>query len=558
MRTYRYGALAALLTMAVWSVTALWTNMVTPSGALTQEIIFLSTVAVMFWVLVPLYGKAVQWSYVAGIFIIALSVFGGSAVAALHRELHFSVSFYNILTGLLYVIAVVGIYFSYQCYKKLPRIKRKKAICGVGGIILVMIVVGGALFSSANTIERYMFMSTLHNTDKTLGTMETIDEKIQYLMERGDIPSLAACIVVDDTVVWANAYGEQSSLDTIYNIGSITKPFVATAVLQLYEQGLLDLDDDVNTYLPFSMRHPEYPDTPITIRMLLTHQSGLAHYTNQYHQFTQSDELLDWLSEYRGWDVTKYDPQPSFAAFMEGYITPDGLYYTPYAWSPLKPGTGYSYSTPGYDTLGYIVERVTNQPFSEYLRENIFEPLNMTSTGFKFSDLPERQAKPYERIFGVLTKTNVDVPLSDRERIGGGGIRSTAPDLAQFMIAHMNQGEINGYRLLNPETVALMHSRVIETSVDIFMAGSGYGWTLRDTEPWTFWGRAIDMQGAQGHGGTDYGYRCSMWFVKTDKGAYGFVLMTNLSTLAKSDFRWFLTIYTTIEELLLQEASMME
>ena len=555
--TFR-GAFVALLVLALWSLAVLWLNMVTPSGALIQEIIFLGIVAVALWVLVPLYWKQIPWSYVAGICVIVFGFFGGTAVSALNHIFNFSVSAYNLVTITMHVIALAAVYFSYRSFKELPRVERKKVILGIGGIVLVVVVAGGVLLSSAGSIEEFMFKSTLHNTQRTLETMETIDEKIQYLVEEGNIPSLSACIVVDDSVVWANAYGEQPSLDTIYNIGSITKPFVATAVLQLYDQGLIDLDDDVNMYLPFSMRHPEYPDTPITIRMLLTHQSGLAHYTIQYHSFSKPEAILDWFEEYLGWDTITYDPRPSFAEFMEGYLTPGGPYYTPSVWASSRPGTEYSYSTPGYDTLGYIVERITNQPFPEYLQENIFEPLGMTSTVATSTDSPERQAKAYDMIWGVLMKTNVKVPLFHPQRIGGGGLRSTAPDLAQFMIAHMNKGKSNGFQLLNPETVELMHTRVIETSADIFMKWSGYGWILRDTEPWYFWGREFDIHGAQGHGGSDYGYKCSMYFVETEEGSYGFILMTNLSTLAKSDFRWFLTIYAALEEVLLQEASMME
>jgi CubicO group peptidase (beta-lactamase class C family) len=151
-------------------------------------------------------------------------------------------------------------------------------------------------------------------------------------------------IVVNDSLVWAKAYGE-ADLDTVYDIGSVTKPFVATAVLQLYERALIDLDDDVNEYLPFSLRHPEYPDTPITIRMLLTHQSGLAHYTDPFKGYHMGQETADWLVEHRGWHQPRYDPHPAFAEFMEGYLTPGGPYYAPHAWRSHEPGDSLTKAT---------------------------------------------------------------------------------------------------------------------------------------------------------------------------------------------------------------------
>ena len=86
-----------------------------------------------------------------------------------------------------------------------------------------------------------------------------VDQQIQTLMEEGDIPSLSVGIVVNDELVWAKNYNGPAGLDSVYIVGSIQKPFTASAVLQLVEQGALDLDEDVSAYLPFPVRHPDYP-----------------------------------------------------------------------------------------------------------------------------------------------------------------------------------------------------------------------------------------------------------------------------------------------------------
>lgn len=405
-----------------------------------------------------------------------------------------------------------------------------------------------------------MWQLTLDRIGNQLQKLETLDEQIQFLVDEGDLTSATVGIVINDSLVWAQAYGE-ADLNTVYDIGSITKPFVATAVLQLYERGLIDLDEDVNEYLPLNLRHPEYPDTPITIRMLLTHQSGLAHFSDQYMGYHMGEETVDWMSENRGWHLPRYDPSPPFAEFLEGYVTPGGAYYTPGVWVAAEPGTEYSYSTPGYDILAYLVECVTGQPFSEYAQDNIFTPLGMTSTGFSVADFPGRVALPYERVYGVLSKANAELPLSDVRTIGGGGMLSTVPDLAQFMIAHLNQGQVDGARLLEPETIALMQEKAVSFPLgraDLNQVAYGLGLGHIREEPWSTWGHLYDMHGATGHGGSWFGYQGQMWFVEEEEGGYGMVLLVN----TEFDFKeardlWLFASPLKLQVLLMEEAAAM-
>jgi CubicO group peptidase (beta-lactamase class C family) len=547
------GAFASILVLAILGVIILGVNVVTLSGAIDIEIVYFGTVVIMLCVLGLLYWKRFRWSYVYGIGLLIFGFFGGLLLAAWNHIFYFSVSLYNLSIIIFYILAVVCIYFSYRSYKELPRTPTKKNILGISGTVLLTVVVGVVLWSNVSLIYGYMLETNLQIIDDRLQNLTTLEEKIQYLMTEGNVPSLVAGIVVNDALVWSRGYGGASQ-DTVYLKGSITKPFVATAVLQLYERNLIDLDDDVNQYLPFSMRHPQYPNTPITIRMLLSHRSGLAHHmdTIQYRSYVYGKNLVDWLSANRLLERVRYDPYPSFVEFLEGYLTPNGPYYSPSAWIFSEPGTKYYYSSPGYDILGYIVESVTNQPFVDYLQENILNPLNMTSTGFSVSNSPDKQAIPHERVFGVLSKTNVELPLYDSNRIGGGGMRSTVPDLAQFLIAHMNQGQINGFQLLKPETVELMHEPTVSFPPQSLWVGYGLGWIHLSNVTYQY----HYFHGAQGHGGANWGFSCHMWFVEKTEGAYGILLMTNMYTNIKSD-----SIYDSaidiIRVVLLQEASVM-
>jgi CubicO group peptidase (beta-lactamase class C family) len=176
----------------------------------------------------------------------------------------------------------------------------------------------------------------------------------------------------------------------------------------------------------------------------------------------------------------------------------------------------------------------------------------MTNTGFSVSNNPDRQAIPDERVFGVMSKTNVELPLYDSNRIGGGGMRSTVQDLAQFLLAHMNHGQMDGFQLLRPETVELMHKQTVSFSPESLWAGYGLGWLHMSNATY----RYHYFHSAQGHGGENWGFRCHMWLVERTEGACGIILMTNLFTNYKPDSIHHMAI-EFLQDVLLDEASVM-
>lgn len=269
------------------------------------------------------------------------------------------------------------------------------------------------------------------------------DQKIKSLMRLGHMPSLAACIIKNDTVVWTKGYGfynrfprRTPSDDTIYPVASMSKSITATAIMQLYEQGEFDLDDDVSEKLGFTLRNPNYPDVPITYRMLLAHQAGL----------------------------TDYDPSTAKYIFIfnrpfsyvKEILVPEGEDYHPGYWGQYPPGTEANYSNFGYIVLGCLLENITSQSLEEYCKENIFEPLNMKDSSFDINNLDrKRLAHAYYRVGGFY----IGLPHRDSSFADPcGGLRTTVEDLSHFLIAHMNGGVYNDVRILNESTVDLMHT----------------------------------------------------------------------------------------------------
>ncbi len=279
-----------------------------------------------------------------------------------------------------------------------------------------------------------------------------VDEDILEIMEQHYIPSTTVAVVRSNSIIWAKGYGEQQRLDLIHMVGSVTKTFTATAIFQLYERGVLGLDDDVNDYLPFSLRHPNYTETPITIKMLLQHRSGLSKDTDQYWYGIAAVVLQEL-----GWE-NPYD-WLTYPFWIEGHLTPNGSLYNSSAWTAHEPGTNRFYSNLGYDVLGYIVGLATGQTIWEYLQENIFGPLGMQSTGYNHTDFEASQlAVPYIYMYEMDpdSEGNEAYPHHSILNYGAGGLRSDIFDLARFLLVFLHEGVSNGTRILEKGTLEEM------------------------------------------------------------------------------------------------------
>jgi CubicO group peptidase (beta-lactamase class C family) len=284
----------------------------------------------------------------------------------------------------------------------------------------------------------------------------------------------------------------------------------------------------------------------------------MAHHTPVYAAHMGRDAYLEWDAAKRGrslyGEIVQPQGYPDYGTFIEGYLNPDGVYYTPEAWLSCRPGTEYRYSTPGYDLLGYLVEQVSGRSFDLCLQEEVFEPLGMAHTARLSENSPYPQAAPTERVYGVLSKANLEAPIYGAARVGGGGLYSTVPDLAQFVIAHLNQGQVGDVQLLDPKTVAEMHKARVSSTADLGMEAYGYGWTRYQQAPWQFWGTLFQFYGAGGHGGGDIGYRTRIYAVDKGEGGFGVIVLTNTQNWFKPDTLWYFGIYLQLETLLMEEA----
>lgn len=260
-----------------------------------------------------------------------------------------------------------------------------------------------------------------------------LDGFVPLQLEQDDIAGATISIVKDGKLLFAKGYGYADVekkhpvvVDaTLFRPGSISKLFTWTAVMQLAEQGKLDLDRDVNAYLDFKI--PEAFGKPITLKNLLTHTPGF-------------EEVIKDLFV----DPSKH---VNLGQYLKTHI-PRRIY---------PPGTVSAYSNYGAGLAGYIVERVSGRPFNQYVDENIFKPLGMTHSTFE-QPLPNSLLAQMSN--GYRNASDGPKPF---EAVGpgpAGSLTSSATDMARFMTAHLQGGQYADARILRPETVALMHSRL--------------------------------------------------------------------------------------------------
>lgn len=260
-----------------------------------------------------------------------------------------------------------------------------------------------------------------------------LDGLVPQQLSHDDIAGATIAVVKDGKLLFAKGYGYAdvkskkpvSAQETLFRPGSISKLFTWTAVMQLFEQGKLDLDRDVNEYLDFKI--PEAFGKPITLKNIMTHTPGFE------------EQIKDLFS---------VNPtSPNLGQYLKTHI-PGRIY---------PPGTVPAYSNYATAVAGYIIERVSGRPFEQYIAENIFKPLNMNHSTF-VQPLPAELAPLMSS--GYRLASDDALPFEMVTPFPAGSLSSNATDMAQFMIAHLQDGQLNGVSILKPETARLMHSRL--------------------------------------------------------------------------------------------------
>lgn len=296
--------------------------------------------------------------------------------------------------------------------------------------------------------------------------LRRIDHMINEAIEKDQIPGAVALVARHGKIVYHKAFGLADAeagrnfmTDDIFRIASQTKAITSTAVMMLWEEGKFRLDDPIAKYIPefqdmFIFQSLNEADSsftgrpatqPITIRQLLNHTSGIGYGDIDDDNFRKMYQKAGILIAFATQDVNIQENIKKLATLP--------LHF--------EPGEQFRYSM-GLDVLGYLIEILSEQPLDQFFRERIFEPLGMNDTYFY---LPESK---FDRLVPVQTKRDgewvryasssfydPEYPIKGAMRLfsGGGGLSSTARDYALFLQMYLNNGELNGTRLLSRTTI---------------------------------------------------------------------------------------------------------
>jgi len=301
-----------------------------------------------------------------------------------------------------------------------------------------------------------------------------IDEYLAEQVEKNGIPGLAVAVVRDGSVIYSRAFGvrelgkdEKLTPDHIFHFASVSKPFVATAIVQLAERRKLELSDPVAKHLAyFRLSDERYRD--ITIEQMLNHTAGMPD-----------------VEDYE-WDKPQFDK--GAAERYARSISSEQLLW--------KPGSGWQYSNMAFDVLGDLIAKVSGVSFEEYMRTNIFDPVGMVESSFIYPQIDT----------ALRTTGHVGDPATvsavypyNRRHAPSSTLNSSVIEMTRWMIVNLNRGQLDGRRILREESFDLLWTSTTDHDI-------GLSWFLYDE------GGEREVF----HGGSDLGFRSHVVLLPDD------------------------------------------
>lgn len=330
-------------------------------------------------------------------------------------------------------------------------------------------------------------------------SLTSMEKEILEVMEEYKAIGLSVAVVKDGEIAYTKSFGKKNietdeplADDHLFRIASISKSFTATGLMQLVEEGKLDLDADFSELVGFPVRNPKFPEKPITLRMVLSHTSSIND-SQGYFTFEKIDPSKN----------------PDWAKCYNDY----------------EPGTRYRYCNLNFNMAGAVLERVSDQRFDQYIVAHILHPLGLYG-GYRVDALDStRFVSLYE--YNSETKTfrhakeayhprreqlqHYTMGVSTPVFSPTGGMKISTIDLARYMIMHMNYGVYKDIRIIEEASAKEMQKPVLDAS--------GYGLALRNTSSY------LPGEDMIGHTGSSYGLYSNMFFHPEKK--FGVVLITN-------------------------------
>ena len=328
---------------------------------------------------------------------------------------------------------------------------------------------------------------------------DSIEDEISALMAEYHAIGTSVAVVKDGKIVYSKAFGYKNRdksipLETtdLFRIASVSKTFLATAIMQLIEKGKLSLDDDVNRFLNFKVRNPNYSDIPITIKMLLCHRSSI-------------------------------NDNQGYKAFDK--INPDVTSYYTKSYCDYAPGEGYTYCNMNYNILGAVIEKVSGERFDRYIKKHIMKPLRLHGSfnGLELDSVlfvsPYRYRKNQDSLFLIKDVYQPQMQELQSYEMGysttifspPGGMIISVEHLARYMMMHMYDGKYEKKRIIKASSEHIMR----EVQTEEFR----YALSLKHYK------MIIPNEHLIGQTGGEHGIHTAMIFHPEKK--YGFIVFCN-------------------------------
>jgi CubicO group peptidase (beta-lactamase class C family) len=322
-------------------------------------------------------------------------------------------------------------------------------------------------------------------SDATAAVVDHFQEEIPRLMKDEGIPGLSVAVVDDHGVVWSAGFGvtdaddpDPVTPDTLFSVQSMSKAFTATAVLLAVQDGLLDLDTPITTYLPdFTVNSifEDHPESRITLRHLLGHTAGFTH---------EAPVGNNWDGD-----------RESFDAHVRSIAD---------TWLRFPVGSGYAYSNLGIDLAGYILQVVVGEPFADLVRDRVFAPLGMMSSSFDADVVDDADS------LAVGHDPPAPNEFFQDPMVPAGGMYASVNDLSRFLQFQLAGGVVDGRTVLEPALLDDMRT------VQFPERGGRYGYGLGVARTGWYRGRNADLFS---HGGGGFGFTSDLlWLPELQLG----------------------------------------
>ena len=371
-------------------------------------------------------------------------------------------------------------------------------------------------------LQTLLFLCAIHVTPLAQAAVDTakLTRDLQQLQQKSGFPGLAVARIDLSDEPYLQAFGladlrtkTRYTVDSVQNVGSVSKTVVGLALVKAISLGYFTLDTPINDILPFRVRNPRGADTPITVRHLVTHTSGIVDdediYNRSYYVSSYGDKSAP-LAHY----FTSRSPGASgdqaLGVFLRSYFEAGGSLYSNNNFANAA-GTHYQYSNIGTALAAYLIEAHTGISFDAFCEELIFKPLGMRSTAWKLDGvLAARHVTPYNR-------AKLAYPLYGLITYPDGGLRTTVRDLTLFL-QEMMKGYYGQSNFMSAASFRLLLGNQFEE--DSIPVGS----SKSEPNSGVLW--RIKSNGQIGHSGSDPGITTFMFFDPTTK--VGRILLTNM------------------------------